>query len=256
MAETLVCGEALSKSFVTRSVWGVEAKRVEAVRDVDIRIRRGHIHGLVGETGSGKTTLGRMLLMLERPSAGRVWLGNTELTALDANALRRIRPRMQVIFQNPRTALNPALPVRNTLAFPLRHVLGRDRREVQRRSHELLEFVRLPNAVLEAYPRELSGGQLQRVEIARALALKPEFLVADEPVSSLDVSVRGEILNLLIDLRDLLRLTVLFIGHDMDVIRRIPVNDLSVMYQGGIVGQGPLEEVLLNPRHEYIAELI
>ncbi len=236
--------------------WPRRASAQEVVRGVDLAIPRGSAMGLVGESGSGKTTLGRALVRLVRPSAGSLRFDGEEIGAMPAAALRPWRSRLQMIFQDSRTALNPRLPVGTSLARPLQ-AFGRlaDAAARRRRAGELLELVGLPSGFAGRYPHQLSGGQRQRVGIARALALEPEFIVADEIVSGLDVSSQAQILLLLRDLQRRLGLTLLFISHDLSVVRAV-CDRVSVMLQGGVVESGECATLFAAPAHEYTRRLI
>jgi oligopeptide/dipeptide ABC transporter ATP-binding protein len=225
---------------------------LKAVDGVDLEIHRGEALGLVGESGCGKSTLGRCIVGLYEPTDGQiVYEGNV----MDAKRQRAHRRRMQMVFQDPYSSLNPRMTVRQVLSELLRvhKMVPRDR--VDDRCRELLELVGLSQQALDAYPRQFSGGQRQRVSIARALALEPELLVADEPVSALDVSVQATVLNLLDDLRQRLGLTMLFIAHNMAVVRHV-CDRVSVMYLGRIVETAPTQELFSNPRHPYTQGLM
>jgi oligopeptide/dipeptide ABC transporter ATP-binding protein len=205
----------------------------------------------VGESGCGKSTLGRTLLRLVEPTAGTVALDGTELTALGPEALRRMRTRMQMIFQDPYASLNPRMRVGEIIAEPLAtHKVGGRGQAREDRVLELMRVVGLRPDALRRYPHEFSGGQRQRVGIARALALNPEFIVCDEPLSALDVSIQAQVLNLLRDLQDAFRLTYLFITHDLSVVRQF-AQRVGVMFLGRLVEAGPAEDLFTAPRHPY-----
>jgi oligopeptide/dipeptide ABC transporter ATP-binding protein len=229
---------------------------VRAVDGVSFEIGRGETFGLVGESGSGKSTLARLLLRLDRPSSGRVVFEGQDLAALPAGELRRLRRRMQIVFQDPFASLNRRRTVEQTIALPLR-VHRRDLKSAARsaRVGELLELVGLRPTHASAYPRELSGGQCQRVSIARALALEPELVVLDEAVSAVDVSIQAQILNLLRELQGRLGLTYLFVSHDLAVVRYMS-DRLAVMYAGRIVESGPRDRLFENPLHPYTHALL
>jgi peptide/nickel transport system ATP-binding protein len=228
---------------------------VRAVDDVSLSIRRGETLGLVGESGCGKSTLGRTLLLLYRPTAGRIVFDGQELTALDSEGVRMLRRRMQMVFQDPFASLNPRHSVGRIVGEPLRtHGLA-DRKQAGARVRELLETVGLPPDAATRYPHEFSGGQRQRVGLARALALNPDFIVADEPVSALDVSIQAQIINLFEELQTDFNLTYLFIAHDLAVVRHIS-DRVAVMYLGTIVEVSPSDDLYETPLHPYTISLL
>jgi len=227
---------------------------VRAVDGVDLRLERGESVGLVGESGSGKTTIGRMLLKLAPPSDGAILFGGEDLATMDRRRTRRFRGQAQLVFQNPFDALNPRFAIGRALGEPLRNT-GVAPGEHAARIAEALRRVGLPEAVLARLPHQLSGGQLQRVGLARALVLRPEFLVADEPVSMLDVSVRAGILLVLQELRASLGLTMLAISHDLTLVRAVCERTL-VLYLGRVVEDGPTASLIARPAHPYTQALI
>jgi len=228
--------------------------RLRALDGVSLTMQRGEVLGVVGESGSGKTTLGRAVLRLLEPSAGRIVFDGTDITTLSRRRMRPLRPRMQLVFQDPFASLNPRMTVGSIVAAPL-VVQGRgDRAERARAVAEALEMVGLPARAAERFPHEFSGGQRQRIGIARALILRPDFLVADEPVSALDVSIQAQVVNLLLELQQRLGLAIMFIGHDLAVVGHISER-IAVMYLGRIVEMGPTDEVLARPAHPYTKAL-
>ncbi len=225
-----------------------------AVRDVSFQVQRGGVMGIVGESGSGKSTLARMILGMEAPTAGQVWFDGQDLATLRGAALIRARRRVQMVFQDPGGSLNPRKTVRRVLAESL-GLAGVERGARPGQSVELLERVGLGASQLDAYPHELSGGQRQRVAIARALAVSPELVVADEPVSALDVSLQAQIIRLLLRLRDELGLTLVFISHDLALVHHL-CDGVVVMQAGVVVERGTPAAVLHAPQHAYTRLLI
>src|SRR4051794_1251529 len=228
-------------------------RAVQAVKSVDLAVRRGRTLGLVGESGSGKSTLARCIVRLIDPDAGEIWLGEAELAALSRRQLRPYRRRIQMIFQDPYGSLNPRLKVAQLIAQgPIVH--GVPEPVALASARELLDLVGLDPRAADRFPHEFSGGQRQRIGIARALALRPEVLVADEPVSALDVSVQAQVLQLLADIRDRFHLTMLFITHDLRVAAQV-CDDIAVMRHGEIVEQGATAAIFARPTHPYTQEL-
>jgi oligopeptide transport system ATP-binding protein len=228
---------------------------IKAVDGLDFFIRRGETLGLVGESGCGKTTVGRTILQLHRPTAGRVYFEGADLTQMKGERLRRMRRRMQMIFQDPYASLNPRMTVGGIVGEPLEvHHIARGK-ERQERVMELLRVVGLNPYFINRYPHEFSGGQRQRIGVARALAVNPDFIVCDEPISALDVSIQAQIINLLEDLQEQFSLTYLFIAHDLSVVRHIS-NRVAVMYLGKIVEIADRDELYRNPLHPYTRALL
>ena len=229
---------------------------VRAVDGVDLAIDRGTTYGLVGESGCGKSTLGRAVLRLVEPTAGQVVFDGTDVASLQGEALRTMRRRMQMVFQDPLGSLDPRQDVESLLSGPLQaHGLGGGKTGIATRVRELLDAVGLPSAALRRYPHEFSGGQRQRIGIARAISLEPDLLIADEPVSALDVSVQAQVVNLLEELQERLGLTYLVIAHDLAVVRHIS-DVVGVMYLGSLVEQAPADALYDEPLHPYTRALM
>jgi oligopeptide/dipeptide ABC transporter ATP-binding protein len=240
---------------VTRGVFGRNVGLVRAVDDVSFELAPGETLGLVGESGSGKTTVGRAILRLIEPTAGRVFFEGKDMAEADASELRRLRRRMQVIFQDPYSSLNPRHRVIDIIGEPLEvHGLARGA-EIERRVAELLGKVGLSPSFLDRYPHEFSGGQRQRLGIARAIALEPKLVICDEPVSALDVSIQAQVVNLLKELRRELGLAYLFIAHDLSVVRHLS-HRVAVMYLGELVEIAPVKQLFLTPAHPYTRALL
>ena len=229
---------------------------VHAVDGVDLDIRRGETIGLVGESGCGKSTLGRAILQLVRPTAGEVRFDGIELKALSDDELRPMRRRMQMVFQDPFSSLNPRMTVGDAVAEPMTvHGLAKTAEESREKTAELFRIVGLNPEMLDRYPHEFSGGQRQRIGIARSLAAQPDFIVCDEPVSALDVSIQAQIVNLFEALRDRLGLTYVFIAHDLAVVRHLS-DRIAVMYLGRIVEIAPKLNLYASPLHPYTQALL
>ncbi|MCC7346040.1 MAG: ABC transporter ATP-binding protein [Variibacter sp.] len=253
-AAPLVNVEAVSKHFPVRA--GLLAKRVlKAVDDVSFTIGKGETLGLVGESGSGKSTLGRVIVNLLPATSGSIKLSDREVAQLRGAARRELWRHVQMVFQDPYSSLNPKMTVRDALAEPLRNFGLARGAEADRLILKVLEDCGLPSRAMDLYPREFSGGQRQRIGIARALILRPDFIVADEPVSALDVSIQAQIINLLQDLQAEYGLTYLFIAHDLAVVRHI-ANRVAVMYLGKIVELAASDALYERPRHPYTQLLL
>ncbi|HTU53291.1 MAG TPA: ABC transporter ATP-binding protein [Acetobacteraceae bacterium] len=253
----LVALEELRTWFpVARRCFHRPRLQLRAVDGVSFSIRRGEILGLVGESGSGKTTLGRSLLRAVEPTGGKILFDGTDITHLGPRALRPFRRRMQLVFQDPTSSLNPRLRIGDAVGEPLLiHGLARDAAARRERVAALLAMVGLPAETIERYPHEFSGGQRQRIGIARALAPGPEFLLADEPVSALDVSIQAQVVNLLLDIRGRLGLAMLVIAHDIAVVEHL-ADRIAVMYLGRIVELAESRVLCRRPRHPYTAALL
>ena len=234
-------------------------RRVQALVDASLTIERGHRVGIVGESGSGKSTLIRLLAALDRPTSGRVWYEGTEITGLPERQLGFLRAGVQMVFQDPRSSLNPRMRVSDIITEPLRSALVRRQLDAdtdhRTRLAEVMADVDLPASLADRYPHEFSGGQRQRIAIARALAPRPEVLIADEPVSALDVSVRAQVMNLLNDLVAGHGLTLILVSHDLMVVRHL-CDTIVVMQAGRIVEQGSAEQVYTDPRTDYTKALL
>jgi peptide/nickel transport system ATP-binding protein len=237
-------------------IYGKGREQVHAVKNVSLSIAPGEIFGLVGESGCGKSSLGKAVIRLVEPSAGRIVFKNLAVSGLRRSGLKRYRRQVQMVFQDPYGSLNPRMKVGRAIEDVLQvHRIGSTTAERRGRVAELFEAVGLEPDWVWRYPHEFSGGQRQRICIARALALDPELLVADEPVSALDVSVQAEILELLLNLRQTRNLAFLFVSHDLAVVRNV-CDRVAVMYNGEIVETGPVAEVIDHPQHEYTRKLL
>jgi peptide/nickel transport system ATP-binding protein len=257
-SDVLVDVRGLEVHFPIKSglVFDRTVGHVRAVDGVDLRIRRGETYGLVGESGCGKSTLGKAILNLEPPTAGSVVFDGTDIASLKGEALRRERKRFQMVFQDPMSSLDPRQTVESILVEGMRaHGLADDKAATQARLRELMSAVGLPPAGLSKYPHEFSGGQRQRIGIARALSVGPDLIVADEPVSALDVSIQAQVINLLQDLQDELGLTYLVVAHDLAVVRHIS-DRIGVMYLGGLVEESGAAELYDVPLHPYTRALM
>lgn len=245
----------LRKYFYQEGLFSTEKKPIRAVDGISFSIRKGETLGLVGESGCGKTTAGKSILRLIEPTSGQIFFKEQNILGLDREAMRRLRPHMQFIFQDPYDSLNPRMKVGEIIGEGLQiHGLASGKEKIQRVS-ELLEKVGLHPQDAIRYAHEFSGGQRQRIGIARAISLNPELIVADEPVSALDVSIQAQILNLLMDLRDQLGLTYLFISHDLRIVKHIS-DRIAVMYMGKIIELASSEDLFERPLHPYTQLLL
>ncbi|GHU58042.1 ABC transporter ATP-binding protein [Spirochaetia bacterium] len=227
-----------------------------AVDNVSFTIEKGETLGIVGESGCGKSTLGRVLLRLHEPSSGRIWFNDMDITSFSRQEMRQLRRHMQIIFQDPYASLNPRLSIAQIIGEPLQvYRVCKNSAERREKVLRLMDMVGLSERSYNAYPHEFDGGRRQRVVIARALALNPDFVVCDEPVSALDVSVQAQILNLMMDLQKELNLTYMFISHDLSVVKHIS-NHVGVMYLGRLVERAPKNEIFQNPAHPYTKALL
>lgn len=256
MTEVMLKVENLEKHFPTgkRNLLGKHLQTLKAVDGISFEIKDGEIFGLVGESGCGKSTLGRCITRIIDPTNGSIVFNGEDITKMGPDKLKTLRRQMQMVFQNPDSSLNPRMTVRQTFSEILKvHGLAKGR-ELER-MEEILELVGLPVDALDRHPHEFSGGQLQRIVIARALLVEPKFIMADEPVSALDVSVQAQILNLLVELKDELSLTMLFVAHDLSVVEHIS-DRVAVMYLGQIVEMADVRDLYEDTHHPYTKALM
>src|SRR6184192_1250626 len=263
MAETLVASKTLidvrdlkmhfplTRGIIFQRVVG----HVRAVDGVSFSIERGQTLGLVGESGSGKTTIGRTIVRLYKPTAGQILFGDKDLATMGGEELRLARQRVQMVFQDPFASLNPRYTIGSLISEPMHIYKVASRAEIRERTTELLRVVGLRPEYIDRYPHEFSGGQRQRIAVARALSINPEFVIADEPVSALDVSVRAQVLNLLQRLQKQFDLTYLFVSHDLSVVRHV-ADRIAVMYLGKIVELADRDELYASPKHPYTQALL
>ena len=256
MSDALLTVEDIHKRYrlPRERLWSA-APEVQALAGVSFTLHAGRSLGVVGESGSGKSTLARLVMALEPPSSGRVLLDGVDLHRLEAADLRRARTQLQMVFQDPYGSLDPRRTVLQTVAEPLAVLHGAGRVEQRERAAEALDAVGLRAADLTRYPHEFSGGQRQRIAIARALITRPKLIVADEPVSALDVSVQAQVLNLMQDLQDRFGVTYLFISHDLAVVELV-CDEVIVMHEGLIVEQGTPQRLFTDPQHPYTQRLL
>ena len=250
MSEILLDVKHLKKYFKT------SAGMLHAVDDVSFTLPKGKTMGVVGESGCGKSTLGRTLLQLYEPTEGEILFHGTNVANQNKKTLNKIRPKMQMIFQDPYSSLNGRMTVHQLIAEPLIvNKVCKNKQEIEEKVNKMMDTVGLASRLARAYPHELDGGRRQRIGVARALILEPEFVVCDEPVSALDVSIQAQILNLLMDLQDQMGLTYLFITHDLSVVKHIS-DEIMVMYLGKCVERAPAKEIFRNPLHPYTKALL
>ena len=233
----------------------VPAGTNHAVDDITMKIEKGKTMGVVGESGCGKSTLGRTVIRLQDPTAGKIFLNGEDITDVKGKKLREVHEKMQIIFQDPYSSLNPRMSVEETVREPLKESHRFSRGELQDKTEQLMDLVGIEERLRLAYPHELDGGRRQRVGIARAIALNPDFIMCDEPVSALDVSIQAQVLNLLMKLQDDFKLTYMFVTHDLSVVRHIS-DDISVMYLGQLVETSPAKRLFENPLHPYTKALL
>ena len=238
-----------------KKYFDVAAGLNHAVDDVTFTIEKGHTMGIVGESGCGKSTLGRTIIRLLDATDGQVILDGEDITNAKGRELRKLREKVSIVFQDPYSSLNPRFCVDETIREPLEKARRFKRREIDDMTEELMDLVGIEDRLRMAYPHEMDGGRRQRVGIARALALKPSFIMCDEPVSALDVSIQAQVLNLLMDLQEKMGLTYMFVTHDLSVVRHIS-DDISVMYLGQMVETSPTKEIFDNPLHPYTKALL
>lgn len=255
MSKTLVKVEGLKKTFEVKKGFMGQKQQLKAVDGIDFEINEGETLSLVGESGCGKSTTGRLLLKLLAPTGGRILFGKTDVTNYTNNQMRPLRKHMQMIFQDPYSSLNPRIKIKDLISEPLLVHTDLSQAERYKKVEELLEIVGLDREYMEKYPHEFSGGQRQRIGIARAISVHPKLLVADEPVSALDVSIQSQVLNLMQDLQKEMGLAYLFISHDLSVVEHISTR-VCVMYLGRIVEMAGRDELYGRPLHPYTKALL
>lgn len=252
--QALIEVKNLKKSFPAGTGKRNKGKYIRAVDDVTFSIKRGEFLGVVGESGCGKSTLGRCVIKMHSSSSGKIIYDDEDITGYGRKEMKELRKKMQMVFQNPFSSFNPKKTIRSSL-LEVGNYYKMPKKELQERIANLVEYINLDEELLDRHPSELSGGQLQRLAIARALILKPEFIMADEPVSALDVSVQAQVLNIIMDLREKENLTMMFISHELTVVEHI-CDKIIVMYLGTIVEMGDTKEVISHPMHPYTQVLL
>lgn len=255
MSEPVIRVEHLKKFFPVKGKLFEKKQYVKAVNDISFSIRRGETLGIVGESGCGKSSLGRTVLKVHQPDSGHIYFNGIDITKLNEKQMHPYRQKMQMIFQDPYASLNPRFTVGETIAEPMEIYQMYDPKERMERVQQLMETVGLKPDHIRRYPHEFSGGQRQRIGIARTLALNPEFIVCDEPFSALDVSIQAQIINLLEKIQDERKISYIVVAHDLNAVRHISHN-IGVMYLGHLVEIGPAAEVYQNPKHPYTKALI
>ncbi|GED29280.1 dipeptide ABC transporter ATP-binding protein [Brevibacillus centrosporus] len=255
MSKSLVVVDGIKKTFPIDSGFLGSKKSVKAVNLVSFEIKEGETFSLVGESGCGKSTTGRLVTRLLTPDEGKIWINQEEISKMNENRLREVRKQVQMVFQDPYASLNPRMKIREVVGEPLVIHTKLSAAEREKIVEEMLDVVGLNSYHADKFAHEFSGGQRQRIGIARALILKPKLIVADEPVSALDVSIQSQILNLLKDLQEEFQLTYLFISHDLSVVEHIS-DKIGVMYLGSLVESGPKESIFANPQHPYTKALL
>jgi len=255
MSEVLFEIKNLKKHYEVKKGLFQKPTIIKAVDDIDFKVNKGEVFSIVGESGCGKSTTAMLMMTIEEPTAGEIFFEGKDITKFNAKELREYRKKVQIIFQDPYSSLNPRWKVGKIIAEPLKLNSDLSAKEIKKEVLAIMKKVGLEEDWYERYPHQFSGGQRQRIGIARALILKPEVIICDEPVSALDVSIQAQVLNLLLDLQDEFNLTYIFISHDLGVVEHIS-DRITVMYFGDIVESNNVEELFANPQHEYTKTLL